>query len=200
MSHQYDHYGTILLKKNQGLQHVYSSQNYGTFYSLYLTFDYTISGKQSEHGTKDIIELKDLCFTIINYKGLFNLGIANVITKDLISKRKFVFKIEVEALIPKREYILKKEKPMMEPIEIDLNRTDIIEIQRELLKMSQFYPDHNPNSPKNLIFDDEFYYRDGLEFKPKDDQNRRLLRPGMEGYGGSVSGIRCYRIKHKLDQ
>ena len=53
--HDLDYQGTILLKDNLGLQEVYSSRNYDTFYSIYLTLTCQVDPDDA-----DKIWLKDM--------------------------------------------------------------------------------------------------------------------------------------------
>lgn len=183
--------GTIFLKNDLGLQEVYSSQNYGTFYSIYMAFDCVQDIKDKEK-----VKIKNLKFEIVNYKGVLNLGIVNVIWKPKADEKSAIFEIEVEAMTPKRCFTFPEEKEF----KIDLKIYDKIVIERTLLKMSAFNLSLNPND--NLVFDDEFYYRDGLEFVVNpgsgERDNRRIERPGMEGAGNSSSGKRCYQVIHKI--
>jgi len=189
-----DYQGTIFLKNNLGLQEIYSSQNYGTFYSIYMSFDC----ERNICEDSKIVTLKNLQFKIVNYKGLINLGIVNIIPKPKSSDKEYVFEIEVEGAVSRRSYNLSKEKPMYSTIEIDLDKFKHIIIQRTLLKMSSFNENINPNDPQNLIFDDEFFYRDGLKFDIKDEEYVRPKRGGMDGSGSNSSGKRCFTVAHKI--
>ena len=170
MQRHEDYQGTISLKNNMGYQEVYSSQNYGTFYSLYMRFNFDQENSNSEN---DWV-FSNIEFQLINYKGVINLGIQEVAVEGLHGTRKI---------------------PVTKPantISVDVSKLTKITIQRTLMQMTAFNQDKNPNHEDNLVFDNEFFYRDGLEFDK--DENDRKKWGGMEGHGGAISGKRCGQL------
>lgn len=192
MSSTLDYQGSIVLQNNQGLQEIYSSQNYGTFYSIYLTFECRPNPKD-----KKLVDMTNIKFSIVNYKGLLNIGIVRA--EDEL-KKDLEFKIDVRAMERNRDFPLIDGKGDPKTISFDPKKVKNIIINRRLLKMTDFNPNLSPNHPNNTVFDDEFYYRDGLEFDPKSKSNVRIPRGGMEGYGGASSGKRCYQITLKITE
>jgi len=198
-----DYKSSLILKNNMGFQEIYTSQNYGTFYGVYLSMKCKSDPKHPE-----IIEISNLTFELINYKGLFNLGIVDIDysfekeevkneKQEVISSREYLkFSIDVRAMQRKRKFYLIDESGS--PVVISINTKKIKDalISRNLLPMQEFNTNLNPNDPDNTIFDNEFYYRDGLEFPVKDRQ--RLNWDGMNGVGGSSSGKRCYQVEIRL--
>ena len=191
MSHELDYQGSVVLQNDLGLQEVYSSQNYGTFYSIYLSLECSPNPKD-----KNVINLTNIRFTIVNYKGILNLGIVDVKYKPKDPKGYIEFKINVRAMERNRDFPLIKGNGEPKVISINRNKVKNIRITRKLLKMNEFNPYLSPNHPNNAVFDNEFYYRDGLTFKEK--TNRRMKWLGMEGIGGDSSGKRCYQITLKI--
>ncbi len=193
MSHAKDYQSTITFKNDLGLQEVYSSQNYGTFYSVYLSLESKPGSKPNQ------IEISNIHFKIVNYKGIINMGIVKVGVRKDETEGYLEFEVQVRAMERNREFPLVE--PNGDPMEIKIDRSKInrVIITRLLLPMStnDFNPALGPNHVNNAVFDDEFYYRDGLTFDSSD--NERKKRPGMQGGGGNSSGKRCYQLTLKIE-
>ena len=175
-----DYLSSIIFKSGLGYQEVYSSQNYGTFYSVYISFDCKPGENENE------IILYNVKFEIINYKGVVNLGIKDV-KFEINQKKQPQFKVMVEALHGKRVFEYGEET-------IDLGKVEpILAIERLLLKMSNFDENQSPNDNSVQAFDNEYYYRDGIS-KPEP----RTARAGMEGYSGTISWKRCYKTYNRI--
>ncbi len=188
MSNKFDFSGAINLKNEQGFQEIYSSQNYGTFYSIYISFD-----SEKDETDEKIILLKNIKFKIVNYKGIINLGIVDVMWNPKITREEVGFKIMVEGMAKDKTFLF----PTNKVFKIDTSRFSKFVIERELLEMSFFDKTKNPND--NLVFDNEFYYRDGLDFNITHEDNIRVRRGGMEGAGVSSSYKRCFTIELKMN-
>jgi len=184
-----DYQGTISLKNNMGYQEVYSSQNYGTFYSLYIRLN--IDKKTS--GSDDEWTFSNIEFKIINYKGVINLGIRDVTFSLSSDETELIFEAAVEGLYGIRNMPVTKPAPTFT---IDTSKLTKITIQRTLMQMTAFNQDKNPNHEDNLVFDNEFFYRDGLEFDKT--INDRKKWGGMQGHGLAISGKRCYHVSHNI--
>ncbi len=190
MSHPLDYQGTIVLKDNHGLQEVYSSQNYGTFYSLYMSFESSV-----DSADPDKITLTNVKFTLVNYKGIINLGIVDVEDEEKGDDGLLEFKVRVRAMERRREFHL-RENGESKAITIDKKEIGTVKISRELQRMTEFDAELGPDHPDNPVFDEEFYYRDGLLFSPT--ENARIPRGGMDGSGEASSGKRCYKVMLKI--
>ena len=187
MSDPTEYKGNLILKSDLNWQEVYSSQNYGTFYSIYMKFD-----AREDDDNAQVVTLSNIRFSIINYKGVLNIGIDNVTVKEDPDNGVIVFMVDVRALESTREMALYDDDNNMRDVVVDRDVINNIVISRQLQRMRQnfFDPSKNPNDESNLVFDDEFYYRDGLEFDQ--DKNDRKEWGGMDGTTQGASGKRCY--------
>lgn len=153
---------TISLKKEdqKRMQLVYASQLYGTFFTVFGSFDLEY------HNDKPVL-LKGVCLRLINYKGQINLGLVSVtmdpvleeIDKQENSKSN---EVEKELTIHFRVQALQNNDVLKyfrftEPMNIEGLKNLVF--QRELL------PIHNVDKMSAVhsgVFDSEFFDRDGL--------------------------------------
>lgn len=182
----------ILLRDGIGYQDVYSSQNYGTFYTIYMKFNCSIN--------KNIVNLTDIKFKIVNYKGTINLGIKTADYHINEKTGEVQFNITVQAL-------RRRKKSKVITCELNLNEIgSSLVINRILIPMKGFKSDRNPNSYNATIFDEEFYYRDGPE-----NPDSRELQGGMnraeDSEANTLENInpqspkgwrRCYTIRNRI--
>jgi hypothetical protein len=147
--------GFIDLGNLSETQEIYSSQLYGTFFGIFASFD--CEDKKSN----DSYILKKMKLRIINYKGICDLGITNAEIYQIENLPKYILKIEVQAIHGLKSYPLECEN-----LEIPKKNAEIL-VDRRVKKI------HSDESAlKNGIFDNEFYYREGLA-----DENENLPFP-----------------------
>lgn len=138
--------GNLNLANQEDYQAIYASQLYGTFFSVFGKFTCQSVGK--DEYTLDKIEFK-----IINYKGVINLGISNVrgifdIT-DTNGNQFKAMNIEIQGLNGNEEFEL-------DCSGVVLKKNELFITERTLIKM------HSGTALNNGVFDDEFYYREGV--------------------------------------
>ena len=128
------------------------------------------------------------------------MGIVNVEPRPNEAEGFYEFEIQIRAMERNRVFPLVENNGDPKIIEFDTSKIDRVVMTRLLLKMgtNDFNPHLGPNHPSNAVFDDEFYYRDGLTFD--DSDNERTPRAGMEGWGGTSSGKRCYQLTLKIEK
>ncbi len=172
MSKTFSHY--INLRDDQNHQLVYTSQVYGTFFSVYAKFnlDPNQSTYSNQVSGKSVFYVESIDFEVINYKGLINIGLVDVIlpshymnevnqtlteeNQDTIK----VFNLVMRGMgglnergsingIPKTS--LKKELGM------EITSDDLMYFKRTLKRLH-----HDDREVGNGIFDEEFYYREGI--------------------------------------
>lgn len=140
--------GYVCPEDQENYQVLYSSQLYGTFFSVYVRFNCKTTAV-------DHYVLKSIDFKLINYKGLLDIGIVNIngpweYEEELNHPELKLFNIEVRALSGNENYTLPCEN-------LVVNRGDYIYTQRTLTRLHD-----GGNAHANKIFDEEFYYREGL--------------------------------------
>lgn len=143
------------LKDNTNFQSIYSSQLYGTFFSVFAKFIATKNKKNYEY-TFDKIELK-----LVNYKGNLDLKIVKASLSEIISEGKlsdYKLDLEVKAGSCNTESIL------ADNVEgrIFLTNKHTIKIERFLKPMHQINDETDFPARKDGKFDTEFFYREGL--------------------------------------
>ncbi len=158
----------INLKDKVNYQVVYSSQVYGTFFSIYSKFDAELNETTNE------FLINKIDFKLINYKGILNMGITNVkgpnhyqdeLDQAGITNLK-LFNIEVRALKP-------QEYPFTEG-GFTMKSDDTMFIQRTLRRLDDTDRPINDDG----IFDEEFYFREGI--RELNDYDDSLPRPHTE--------------------
>jgi len=78
--------------------------------------------------------------------------------------------------------------------EIDLSQLEkTLIIERTLLELPNFDSTESPNDNSVLIFDDEFYYRDGPNVP-----RAKLRQAGMIGASQQSGSLRCYSTINRI--
>lgn len=140
--------------KKDYYQAIYTSQSYGTFYVVYAEF--------TTEEDNDNYYVKNIKLKLVNYKGLINLGIADATFIPIKDKfdghsRGALISLTVKAF--EHEDFIIKNCDATHPFP-KLN--SYLKVNRKLLAM---HPDKSPI--ENGIFDEEFYYRDGIDPRGK---------------------------------
>lgn len=157
--------GNVLLSSSAGHnQFIYGSQLYGTNFGIFCDF---IVHKPDEN--KKECEIIGANVKIINYKGILDLGILGQPTLEL---KKYKFgkddKDEEIALVMdiKLQAIVAGESLQSQNVAINLEDKLVKEehlfvVKRDLIRLNK----NNPKNPiVNGVFENEFYYRDGLRY------------------------------------
>lgn len=156
--------GSYLIAENDRYQSVYSSQNYGCFYEIYVKADFV-----EEKDTDSLVN--QLEFRIINYKGLLNVGFANITQQ----KDELYFN-EKEGVLGVRFVLQGKQSNnsmlVKIPREWNLRKTNLnrLSIFRLLIPLEGL--ELKTTAPQEM-FDVEFYERNGLDFSRK-----KIVQPG----------------------
>ncbi|MEQ9423917.1 MAG: hypothetical protein RJQ09_05835 [Cyclobacteriaceae bacterium] len=150
----------INLRDNDNYQVAYSSQVYGTFFSVYARFnkDENVNEDDLEEGQFAIASID---FKVINYRGLLDVGITaikgpGVFAAALNDDHVKLFNIEVQAGLSneKHEYNLPTDGLLMK-------KGEIMFIQRTLKRLHD-RPDRDDRPLSAGIFDSEYFYREGI--------------------------------------
>ncbi len=132
---------TIIPSPDKALwQHIYSSQIYGTFFSIYINL---VNDKS------DYNKLVSAQFKLINYKGPINIGIHRVL-KPKKDGKGIYFTIYVKGLSSKRT----SRKIDLSKFKFRKNVIPVINIHRKI------EPINNGSAYKGQVFDSENFYRD----------------------------------------
>ncbi|KYG72785.1 hypothetical protein [Roseivirga echinicomitans] len=138
--------GNINLSNQEDYQAIYASQLYGTFFCVFGKF--TCLAIEKDEYTLDKIEFK-----IINYKGIINLGISDVKgifdLKDGAGNIIKAINIEVRGLCEADEFQLNCSG-------VKLNKNELLIAERTVKPM------HEEVALSGSVFDNEYYYREGL--------------------------------------
>jgi len=165
-----DFIGNLNLNEKNCYQVCYSSQLYGTFFSVFAKFDCVKNGKD--------YTLNKIEFKVINYKGILDIGIVNV-SGFAPGTKNHTIKLEVKAMGGNQDITFNCAGQIVK-------ENDWLIIERTLL------PIHNNTDPiRNNVFDDEFFYREGLH---NGNYDQRQPAPNsavgakmdMEFFGGSI--------------
>ena len=125
---------------NEYKQLIYASQVYGTFFTIYGTFN-TAPGRDQNHRL-----ITEVAFELINYKGLLDIGLKKISFEKAIN----CFHVQLEAMAPKNDIVLKN---------VEVLSSEKLYFLRHLDPISM--------ADKKNVHDDEFYYRDGSYIAPK---------------------------------
>lgn len=178
---------TVVLspEENDRYQAVYASQHYGTFYGIY--------GKFTVEKQKDIIFLHRIDLKLINYKGVLNMSMSKELevdenAKELIRNiRVVLLKVKVQAKLDnsndESHYIFEK------PLEV--HKGTFFSVVSELVplcgtKGSEMEPEVCG------VFDNEFYYRDGLS-----NEKRKMTEIPLEK-GDNSGKYKGYKFDSRL--
>lgn len=172
---------------NENYQSAYSTQLYGTFFSIYLKL------KTSEKGNHYVIE--ELNLKLINYKGVIDLGIEDAVLEYVLADsqypelwKKLALRVAVKAgSSNNRDF----------PVSVSDKSNKIV--KNGTIDFERYVkPMHGGDRPYqalcNGLFDSEFYYREGLF---ENDEAKRTehvpklwidrLGPGeSHGVGGKI--------------
>lgn len=166
-------------------QVVYSSQLYGTFFSVYACFKFT--------DTKVGGDFELVTFKIHNYKGPINIGIKEVVYDSTEQQ----FLITVQGLGESKDDF---EKVATFKNGISFSASKPMKFERKLVPLNDRDSDSNHMPFKHGFFDSEFYKRDGDCYlrRPKDevafDNNPDVvLRNGLPSNPIAPGNQRCIR-------
>lgn len=172
MSKTFSHY--INLRDHKNHQLIYTSQVYGTFFSVYAKFniDEDQSTINSDLDTKSSFWVKSIDFEVINYKGLINIGLADVILPvhymDEVNEtlnQESQNTIKVFNLVMRgmggfnqegtTDGLLKTS--ISKDLEMEIKSDDTMYFKRTMKRLHE-----DGREVGNGIFDEEFYYREGI--------------------------------------
>ncbi len=160
-------------KSNERFQYVYSSQLYGTFFNIYGKFNY------DENSSK----LISAQFSIVNYKGAFNIGIKKVNFKGKKLKSIKGYELEISNKkskgfdVEKEVHNFKSNDNSVNCISFNIHVQALNKniVSKEILineiilsSDNQFLEIHRKVKPikrkyaNKIVFDSEYFYRDGL--------------------------------------
>ena len=184
---------TVDFSEGKNAQSIYTSQLYGTFFSIHALID------TSTTATDNYYLINSMKLFIVNYKGVLNLGIKQAEFKaEKNNKWAWKLKIEVEIQgfteIDKQNFIVKtaKGKKILKPkIHQVGNDRPIIKRRSQIFVQRYALPVGKPFSKDGKIFDDENYFRQGVirnitraerkkEHRPTEWSN---LKPAQGGSG-----------------
>lgn len=139
--------------KKEYYQAIYTSQSYGTFYVVYAEF--------TTEEDNDNYYVKNINLKLVNYKGLINLGIADATFKPILDKdsvsRGALISLSVKAF--ENDNFTISNCDVKHPFP---KKNAQLLVNRNLVAM------HADKSPlENGLFDEEFYYRDGIDPRGK---------------------------------
>lgn len=172
-------------RKSTNYQSVYSSQLYGTFFSIF--------GKFQTKSDNENYYLYRATFKLINYKGIINMGITRIDEPYLrvtnSGTTHYDIQLEVKALHDNDKVTLNFNTPLIIP-----KKNSFMNIDRKLIQM------HHPKKSalENNIFDEEFYYREGVKSNLEVSDTQR--KPRHQLWDNAFAGIqgdskKCPRSK-----
>lgn len=152
---------------NNRFQAVYASQVYGTFFSIFAKFTVEpvliVNENQETVVEEDSVQLTRVDLKLINYKGLFNIELIDEklniqkATETNTNTETLLLNLKVKAAT-EDNFNTTQEIILDSPITI--NHGTYFSIVRKLLPLSGSFSPERPYV--NGVFDNEFYYRDGL--------------------------------------
>jgi len=151
--------GSYVISNNNRFQSIYSSQNYGSFYEMYIKANFY------EKSESDLI--KSFEFRIINYKGPLNVGFANIVEqKDemLFNNGDNVGVIGLRIIVSGRNNTNEMIYEVPRAWGLTKHNAKQLNIYRMLIPLDGL--EINSNEQKE-VFDTEFYERNGLEITHK---------------------------------
>ena len=172
---------TISLRDNDNFQQIYASQLYGTHFCVY--------GKFHANFVSDKVLLDRVDLKLINYKGLYDIGIVEDKTKAFQGTIiDFEDAIGVDLCV---RGLVDNPKPY---ITINFDDYDITKIKnfdvfRTLLPLHDLNASGEKIALKNGLFDSEFFLRDGLAVPAT-----RMTEPRTH----HKSGFRCYSSRNRI--
>ena len=184
---------TVNLSNEKDYQSIYSTQIYGTFFAIYAKF--TLSDTDKDYYTLEKIDL-----VLVNYKGLINIGLTECEYKYNEDSKSAILKVEVRALHKNKK------------LEVDCGNkkfkrdgTSVLDVDRRVLPMK------GGKTMENEVFDEEFYYREGVE-NPKNmkegsdydfevDSKKRSITPDTLEFNAqeaSDGGKKCPKARNLM--
>jgi len=142
-------------------QFIYGSQLYGTNFGIFCDFNV----KELNTGKKEC-KIASAIVSIINYKGILDLGFLEEPTLELkaynFGKDKkeiaLVMDVKLQAIVAgKSTYSMKVNVKNNDDI---INEEHLFVVKRKLIKLNE----GKPNPVVDGVFEDEFYFRDGLRY------------------------------------
>ena len=181
---------------------IYASQLYGTVFAIYGKFE----GKDITMNGEKAYAIEKICFELLNYKGIINIGFTN---DDFgwLSERdenNFFFGVQGTSTFVDPTFLFS------DPLVVKKGVPSHITFNRTLRPLPGFegYLSNRGSSEQNLssqltarppvspLFDSEFNDRDGIDFYNKD------LKAGMAGYNDErhdlVAKPRCIQSNVRL--
>lgn len=149
-------------------QLVYASQLYGTFFAVYASIE-TDAGSH-----KDEREIKDITCHIINYKGVLNIGLEDVIYNSGTGQ----IDLHLKALGN-----ISKEIKCKKLTKFRKSKSDTLVFRRRLEKL--------PEGINHGVFEIEGYYRDGHFTKPRPDYDDLTTENSKTKTAPLAPGARC---------
>lgn len=164
-----DYTGNINLHPDdKRYQFLMASQNYGTLYGVFGNFTIEIE--------EDKYYLTQLDLKIVNYKGLLNIGFALNKNLDLAFNGNNEVKMDVSVQGLSNVY--------MKQADIK-SRIDVTHIKKmKFNRVLNFLVSDVLDLNESGVFDNEFYYRDGIQTSDerKPESRKRPSQPGMVNY------------------
>jgi hypothetical protein len=148
-------------EENDRYQAVYASQQYGTFYGIYGRFQ--IEKKQGETFLHRI-DLK-----LINYKGMLNMSMDTELKIDPNAKELLrnldviLLKVKVRAKLQDANY--ESSHSFRDPIRI--HKGTYFSVISELIPLCGTKDPKKMTHEVGGVFDNEFYYKDGMSYTPR---------------------------------
>lgn len=178
MSDFYTQY--VNLKNVQSFQSVYASQVYGTFFTVNARFHTDENHPEVlANPDKDLYFITKIDFRVINYKGILNIGLQDVEPpSNFMSQVNEVIPSSQENSVKAFKLVTRamggfdgegSEQPKLDfPLDMNMlvNPGDTLYFRRV-----QKHLHSDESDEHNGIFDDEFWYRDGL------NRSQRVLPP-----------------------
>ncbi|MDW3191053.1 MAG: hypothetical protein R8G66_01775 [Cytophagales bacterium] len=210
MDKKFRHY--INLEDNESFQLVYTSQLYGTFFAVYARFNWTESRPPTSEGEKKKYIIQSIDFEVINYKGLINIGIVEVlIPTEFLAQLDERLNADKKGTVKAFNLVMRGmggskhsdrsnprtevswPGPDREPLNLEIASDDLIYFKRTIERL------HSDGTPEeNGLFDDEFWYREGT----KDTIEKRKPIPELEMPSASTfnfdSGPLCPESKNRV--
>lgn len=172
---------TIDFLERKNAQTIYSSQLYGTFFSIHALMDTNAKPKANHY------LINSMKLFVVNYKGILNLGIKRAEFKAVRNNKwAWNLKIEVEVKrfeeLEEQDFVVKSAKgnkvlkPKMRKTE---NKTAEIRRRSQIFVERYALPVGKPFSEDKKIFDTENYFREGIINNMASAQRRKDHRPSL---------------------
>ena len=172
---------TIDFLERQNAQSIYSSQLYGTFFSIHALMDTSTKAKDDHY------LINSMKLFVVNYKGILNLGIKQAEFKEVRNNKwAWNLKIEVEVKgfeeLEEQDFEVKsaKGKKVLKPkLGKTGNKTAEISRRSQIFVERYALPIGKPFSEDKKIFDTENYFRQGFIKNMTSAQRKKDHRPSL---------------------